>query len=261
MKANESKTIVFITGAFVHNSGWDQWKTYFEAEGYRVLAPAWPAKDAPVETLRKRQPDPAIAALRLTQVVDHFAKIIRELPEKPILIGHSMGGLMTQLLVQKDLAAAGIAIHSVPPQGVMTLKFSFLKATWGPLGLFTSANKSFLMSFKQWQYAFTNGMPEAIQRETYEQSVIPESKRISRDTLTSAAKIDFKKPHAPLLIMAGTEDHIMPASLNRTNFKKYAQNNGSVTEFKEFAGRNHFVVGQPTWRENADYILDWIERH
>lgn len=95
------------------------------------------------------------------------------------------------------------------------------------------------------------------QQESYDQNVIPESKRISRDGLTSAAKIDFKKPHAPLLFVACTEDNIMPASLNYSNYKKY-KNSASVTDFKEFAGRNHYVLGQATWKENADYILEWL---
>ncbi len=260
MKIINSKTVLFITGNFVSNSGWDQWKTYFEAQGYTTLAPAWPFKDAPAAELRRRHPDQGIASLRLNQVVDYFAGIISSLPEKPILIGHSMGGLITQILLNRGLAAAAIAIHSVPPQGVITTKFSFFKATWGPLGFFTSTKKSFLMSFEQWQYAFTNGMNLADQKQAYEENVIPESKLISRDGLTSAAKIDFKKAHAPLLFVAGDEDHIMPSSLNYSNYKKY-KNDHSVTDFKEFKGRNHFVLGQPTWQENASYILDWIKSH
>jgi len=113
------------------------------------------------------------------------------------------------------------------------------------------------MSFEQWQYTFTNGMNLAEQHESYDANVIPESKLISRDGLTSAAKIDFKKQHAPLLFVAGDKDNIMPSSLNYSNYKKYKHAN-SITDFKEFKGRNHFVLGQPTWKENAEYILNWI---
>lgn len=257
MKTINSKTVLFVTGNFVSNSGWDQWKTYFENQGYTTLAPAWPHKDAPAAELRRRHPDAGIASLRLTQVVDHFANIIKSLPEKPIIIGHSMGGLITQLLIQRGLGVAGVVIHSVPPQGVFTSRFSFYKATWGALGFFTSAKKTFLMSLKQWQYAFTNGMSLEDQLKSYDENVIPESKLLSRDGLTSAARIDFKKPHSPLLFVAGTEDNIMPASLNHSNYKKY-KDAGSVTDFKEFEGRNHFVLGQSTWKENADYILEWL---
>ena len=116
------------------------------------------------------------------------------------------------------------------------------------------------MSFSQWQYAFTNGMSLEDQKSSYEESVIPESHNLARDGLRSVAKVDFKKPHVPLLFVSGTEDNIMPASLNHTNYKKY-KHAESVTDYKEFAGRNHYVLGQPTWKEDADYILNWIATH
>lgn len=167
---------------------------------------------------------------------------------------------MTQIIVNRDLAAAGIAIHPVPPLGVFPYEFSFLKAGWKSLGLFTSLKKTYLMSFKDWQYAFVNGMPLKDQQLAYEQNTIPESKTVARGGLTSAAAVDFSKPHVPLLIVAGSEDNIIPPHLNFRNFRKYAKN-GSVLDYKEFEGRNHFVIGLPTWKENADYILNWIDKH
>jgi pimeloyl-ACP methyl ester carboxylesterase len=256
MAKNHSKTILFITGAFVSNACWDDWKLFFEQQGFTTHAPAWLYKDAPAEVLRQRHPDAEVASIRLVQLIAHYEAIVRALPEKPLLIGHSIGGLIVQILVQRGLATAAIAIHSVPPQGIVTFKFSFLKAGWGPLGFFTSANKTFLMSFQQWQYAFTNGMPEAWQEKGY-CLVIPESKRVVRDTITAAAKVDFSKPHAPLLFIAGSTDHTIPASLNYDNYKKY-QDKGSVTDYKMFEGRNHFVLGQPGWQEIAVFILEWI---
>lgn len=259
MKNIQTKTILFITGAFVHNSCWDDWKTYFEYQGYNTHAPPWPNKDASAEELRNRQPDAAIASNRLAALTDYYSNMVEQLPEKPILIGHSIGGLLVQLLLQRELAAAGIAIHSVPPQGIMTFKWSLLKAGWGPLGFFTSTRKSYLMSFKQWQYAFTNGMPCQEQKQAYYQQAIPESKLIVRDTITRAARINFEKPHAPLLLTSGSTDHTIPASLNYSNYKKYLKG-GSVTDYKEFNGRNHFVLGQSTWKEDAEFILGWIQK-
>jgi len=263
MKSSSSKTILFVTGAFVHNSGWDTWKTYFESKGYKTLAPAWPFKDAPTAAdLRNRQPnDTDLAALTLTELVDHYANIAKSLPEKPIAIGHSLGGLITQILVNRDLVVAGVAIHPVPPQGVIPYEFSFLKAGWKSLGLFTSLKKTYLMSLSDWQYAFTNGMSLADQKASWEANTIPESKTVARGGLTSAAKVDFNKPHPPLLITSGSEDNILPPSLNIRNFKAYKKDNGSVTDYKEFPGRNHYVVGQPTWKEDADYILDWLDKN
>ena len=114
------------------------------------------------------------------------------------------------------------------------------------------------MSFKEWQYAFTNGMALEEQQTAYNQLVVPESKKVLREGLTKIARIDFKKQHAPLLFISGSEDHIMPASLNYSNYKKYRKDN-SITDYKEFKGRNHYVLGLPTWQEEADYILDWTQ--
>ncbi|RFZ85154.1 alpha/beta hydrolase [Mucilaginibacter terrenus] len=253
-----SKTIVFITGAFVASNCWDEWKKFFEAKGYDCLVIPWPNKDAPAKVLRSRQPSEAIASMRLQRLTDYYASQINFLPEKPILIGHSMGGLITQLLLQRNLAAAGVAIHSVAPQGVICFSLAMLRSVWGPLGYFSSTKKSFLMSFSQWQFAFTNGMPEAEQKATYDKFCIPESKMISRDGLTKVAKIDFTRPHAPLLITAGSTDHIVPAKLNYATYKKYRSQ--GITSFKEFEGRNHLVLAQPTWHEDAQYIYEWLNK-
>ena len=260
MKIAKTKTIVFVTGAFVTHAGWKEWQTYFESKGYQTIAPAWPGKDAPAAELRAKHPDgnQVLTDLTLKELVDHYISVIKALPEKPIVIGHSLGGLMTQIIVNRDVAAAGIAIHPVPPLGVFPYEFSFLKAGWRSLGLFTSMKKTYLMSFKKWQYAFVNGMSLDEQKKAYEENTIPESKRVARGGLSSAAKVDFSKMHVPLLITSGSEDNILPPHLNFRNFKKYKKN-GSVLDYKEFPGRNHFVVGQPSWKEDADYILNWIK--
>ena len=259
MKTTLPKNIVFITGAFVSSDCWNDWKIYFEQQGYNTIVPAWPYKDAPACTLRQRHPDADVAGQRLANLTAYFENIVKELPEKPILIGHSMGGLITQLLLQKDMAAAGIAIHSLQPQGIFTFKFSFYKAGWAALGFFTDTKKTYLMSFPEWQYAFTNGMPYEEQKEAYYNLLVPESKLLIRDATTNAAKVDFTRPHAPLLFLSGSTDRFIPASLNYTNYKKYTHRE-SVTAYKEFAGRNHFVLGQPGWKEHADFILNWLTK-
>lgn len=253
------KTIVFITGAFVSHKVWDGWKAYFETKGYTTIAPPWPFKDAGVQELRNRQPnDTELAKLRLEDLTGHYSKIIAALPEKPILIGHSLGGLITQILINRDLAAVGIAIHSVPPKGVFSFEWSFLKSVWKPLGFLSSPNKTHLMSLKEWKYAFTNGMDEKEQLISYETYCIPESKRVLRDGLGNMAKVDFEKHHAPLLFVTGTTDHIVPNSLNYENYMKYNRTH-SVTDYKEFTGKNHYVLGLPTWHDEADYIISWLD--
>jgi pimeloyl-ACP methyl ester carboxylesterase len=260
MKKINSKNIVFVHGAFVGRNCWDEWVPYFESKGYKVTVPSWPHKEAPPAELRRRQPDPDIANLRMQDLIDHYTNVVNGLDEKPIAIGHSFGGLITQILLNRDLVDAGIAIHSVMPQGVFPHQFSFFKATWGPLGYLTPVHDSFLFTMDQWKYAFANGQSDEEAKRTYDLLVVPESKHISRDALTKTAHVDFKKPHNPLLFIAGSEDHIMPADLNHANFKKY-EDNGSVKEFIEIAGNNHSVLGLPNWRQVADYSLEWIDKN
>lgn len=261
MKANQSKTIVFVTGAFVSHLGWKPWQAWFENKGYTTYAPSWPNKEGTAKELRNKRPhDVALAKTTLTDVFTKYADFIQALPEKPIVIGHSFGGLITQLLVNRGLAAAAVAVHSVPPFGVIPYEFSFLKAGWRSLGLFTSLDKTYMMSFETWQYAFTNGMSLADQEKSYEDNTIPESKRAARGGLSLAAKVNFKKAHAPLLFIAGGKDNIIPATLNKRNFKRYSDKR-SVTDFKQFDDHNHFVVGLQDYPVTAEYIYNWIMQH
>jgi pimeloyl-ACP methyl ester carboxylesterase len=252
-----SKTVVFVTGAFVSHRGWADWKTYFESKGFNAVLPSWPKKNGVPSELRDDKNSP-IGSIRLNDVIEHYADIIKGLPEKPIAIGHSLGGLITQVLLERGLVEAGIVIHSVPPQGIIPYEFSFLKAGWRALGLFTNTRKPYIMSFKTWQYAFTNGMSLAEQKASYESSVIPESKLAARDGLTSAAHVDFNKPRGPLLMISGSTDNIIPASLNFRNFKAYQNNKSSVTDLKLFEGRNHYTINLAGWEQVADHILNWL---
>ena len=253
-----AKSIVFITGTFIGNNCWDEWKIYFESKGFKCVAPAWPNKNASPEELRNRPANDPIASNTLTSLKDHFASIIRALPEKPILIGHSLGGLIVQLLLQQELGTAGVAIHSFPPQGVNRFWLSFLKAIWEAMVLFTSSRQTYLMSFSKWKYTIANGMDYEHQKELYYQYAIPESKKIIREAFKCVAKIDFNKPHAPLLLTSGSNDKLIPASLNYNNYEKYATGN-SITDYIEFKAHTHLVFGVPDWRQGADFILHWLQ--
>lgn len=250
-----TKTIVFIHGMYMNPLSWEDWIAYFQQKGYDCLAPAWPGRDQPVEELRRKASDPALARLTLSNVVKNMTDLITNLPEKPVLIGHSMGGLIVQLLLQKDLAVAGVAIDSAPPMGVLTTKWSFLKSNLPHITPFAPQDNPVEMSFKRFQYTFVNGLPLAEQQAAFERYVVPESRRVPRESLS--ARVDFHKPHPPLLLIAGSADHLIPASLNKTNFKRY-KSSTSVTVYKEFPGRTHFIIGQKNWEEVANYILGWL---
>lgn len=259
-----SNTVVFIHGNFVSKHCWDAWVARYEARGYRCLAPAYPGRDQSVAALKRSPNEPILSTLTIEQVIDHLANTIQALPEKPIVIGHSFGGLLTQLIVQRGLASAAVAIDSVPPPGVVTLKWSFLRSLWPVVNPFISASKPYYMPFEHFQYTFVNDLPLDEQRAAYDAQVVPESRRLGRGGLSRNARIDFTREHAPLLLIAGEQDHIMPASLNYSNFKRYRKGNaGSITEFKQFPGRAHYsvIAGDDThWEEVADYALAWASR-
>ena len=254
-----TKTIVFIHGLHMTRHCWDQWHERYTARGYTCHAVAWPGRDLPVEQLKARHPDSTLARLTLAEVVDHHRRYIHELTEAPIIIGHSMGGLITQILLQENLAVAGVALDSAPPLGVLTTKWSFLKSNWPVFNPFASLKKSYYMPFEAFQYAFVNGLPLKEQQAVYQHHAVPESLRAARGALTGLAIINFKQAHVPLLFIAGTRDHIIPASLVRSNYARY-KHAASVTDFKEYPERTHFLLGQSGWQEIADDILMWLEK-
>ncbi|RZJ49171.1 MAG: alpha/beta hydrolase [Flavobacterium sp.] len=248
---------MFITGAFVSHSCWKEWIVFFENKGYKAVAPPWPYKNDLAEILRNEHPNSKIASLRLQHVLNYYIEIIEKLPEKPILIGHSYGGLLTQLLIQKEMAAAGVCINSIPPQSVAN--FRFYKTIWKTLGYFSSVKKTYLMTFEDWQKTFTNEMTFEDQKEYYRNLVTPESKLVLRDIITKKAKINFKKRHEPLLFLSGSNDNFIPPSLNYSNFKKY-KNLYSITCYKEVKDKNHLILNQSGWENIALIITDWIEK-
>ncbi len=191
----------------------------------------------------------------ITRVVKQYTEKVKLLSEKPIIIGHSMGGLIVQLLLQQNLALAGVAIDSAPPMGLITAKWSFLKSNWPHITPFISKEKPIAMTFERFQYTFVNSMPLADQKLAYEKYVVPESRQVPLEALS--ARIDFSKPHPPLLFISGGADHIVPAALNKANFNRYKRS-ASKIDYKEFPGRVHFTIGQQGWENVANYILAWL---
>ena len=250
--------IVFVHGLFVTRTCWREWIARFERLGHRCIAPAYPARDAAPADLRARHPDPATAAVTLPQVLDVFTKAIRDLDQPPILIGHSFGGLLVQLLLQRQLGGCGVAIDSVPPAGVISLRWSFLRSLLPPLNPLAPASSPYLMSFRHFCYTFVNTLPPAAQRAAYDAQVAPESRRLARSGLSSLARVDFASTRPPLLLIAGSKDNIMPASLNRTNWRRYRKS-PATTAYQEFAGRDHFLIGAPGWEQIADFALQWAQ--
>jgi pimeloyl-ACP methyl ester carboxylesterase len=253
-----SKTIVFVHGLFMNPHSWDHWIAFFEAKGYHCYAPAYAFHQGDPASLRS-DIDTGLGTLNFAQVIDSLVAFIDNLPEKPILIGHSMGGLAVQKLIALDKGIAGICIDPAPPKGVFSFKWSFLKAnlpTINPL----KGNSVCLPSVKWFHYAFCNTLTMEQTQSAYNEFVVPESRNIPRSSIGKDGKIIFNLPHKPLLFIAGEVDNIVPASLIRKNFNAYKDTAGIKT-FKSFAGRGHFLCGEPGWEEIAAYISQWINGH
>lgn len=253
----KTKTIVLIHGLFMNAKSWAGWKARFEAAGYEVIVPEFPHHSGEPADLRKNIPD-GLRTLDLDGAIAPFEAAIRKLQEPPILIGHSIGGLIVQILLNRGLGAMGVSIDPAPPRGVFTSKWSFIKANLPTVSPF-KGNSPCLPSVRWFQYAFCNTLTIEETQRIYDEFVVPEARNIPRQSTMKAGKADWAKQHAPLLIIAGGKDNIVPASLNRSNFKKYKPGTG-VCEFKEFPEATHMLCGLPGWEEIADYIKAWIER-
>jgi len=251
-----SKDIVLIHGNFVNDTSWNEWKRYYEQKGYKVYTPANPGHDGdPSELRAKVHPD--LVKTGFIDVVNNIAKLIESLPEKPLVIGHSMAGMATLKLVEMGKAAAGVSIDGAPPKNVFP-PFQTLKTVLPAFGFF-SFKKYFMGSRKWYDYSFFNTIPAAEKEKAFERFAVPESYKVSRQlVLNSFSNIDFNKPHAPILFIGGGSDNIFPPGLTRSIAGRYKDANSRV-DVKIFEGKSHFICGEPGWEMVADHILDWYE--
>ena len=241
---------------------WDRWRQRFEARGYKCVAPAWPFLDHPVADLQ-RAPDPRFGKLGIGEIVDNYASIIRDFESPPILVGHSFGGLFVQMLLDRGLGAAGVAIDPAPPKGVLP-GMNSVRAGLPVLLGWNSWQRVRRMSLRHFQWAWVHTLSEPEQRAAYQQ-VVPTSGRIFLQALlapfTDVTKVNYRNDRrAPLLIIAGELDRTVEAKVNQANFRKYARS-AAVTHYSEFAARTHWIVRQPGWEEVADLALDWLGQH
>ena len=255
-------TIVLIHGFWVTPRSWEEWVAYYQDKGYRVLAPAYPGFEVEVEALRA-DPTP-IENLTVQGVVDHLTEVIGALERPPILMGHSAGGVFTQLMLDRGYGAVGVVMDSAPTEGVPVVPLSQLKSTFPALRT-VGRKKAAGFTFEQWHYAFCNTFPEERSGSCTSATTSPPrcgscgaapSPPWSPATRTPSSTT--QRPRAPLLFISGTHDHLMPPSVQRSNAKHYKSN--TVTEVKEFEGP-HLLPSRDDWQEVADYALDWAVRH
>lgn len=258
-------TIVLVHGLYMTPLSWEHWIDRYQREGYRVLAPAWPGMDGDVGDLR-RDPSP-IANLTASAILDHYERIIRDLERPPIIMGHSFGGAFTQILLNRGLGAAGVAIDSAAVRGVLDLPISTLRSGLPLLRNPLRRHAAIALTPRQFHYAFTNTLSEQESRKVYERYQVPGSRSILLEGASAnfnprtALRVDFgNDARAPLLFIAGGRDHIIPASTNRSNAARYGKSK-AITAFKEFPDRSHYTLGQEGWEEVADHALSWATEY
>jgi pimeloyl-ACP methyl ester carboxylesterase len=242
-------TIVLINGLWMTALCWQQWVKQYSRKGYCVVARSWPGMESDIERLRR---DPSsFALLGLTDVVAHYERIIRELETPPIIIGHGFGGLVTQILLDRGWGAAGVAIAPAPPKGGFRSVFRNLKL----------ALKSRLLTARRFHQDFANTLGEAASSAAFERYAVPAPKRMLLQT--AFANLDSEAANtvrfhndsrAPLLLVAGGKDRLVPPSVVKANFDSYRESKAE-TDYKEYPNQAHFTLTQET--KVADYILGW----
>ncbi len=266
MTTSAPDTIVLVHGLWVTPRSWEDWVAHYEAKGFTVVAPGYPGFDVEVEALRAN-PE-IIARLTVPETVDHLASVVRAQPRAPIIIGHSFGGTLTQLLLARGLGAVGVAVNSAPPEGVRVTPPSQAKSLLPVLR--NPANRRRAVGFtpKEFHYAFTNTLSAEDSRRVWERYAIPAPGAWVWDYgLIANFKpgrqetwVDFTADRAPLLFIGGSEDHIMPPSVNKANARRYRRS-PALTEYDEFEGRDHWTCGAPGWQAVADHALTWALEH
>jgi pimeloyl-ACP methyl ester carboxylesterase len=257
-------TIVLIHGFWVTPRSWETWIPYYEAKGYRVIAPGYPGFEVEVEALNENtQP---IVDLRVPAIVENFEAELAKLDKAPIIMGHSAGGAFTQILLDHGFGACGVAINSAPTEGVKVVPATQIKATFPVLKNPANHHKAVGYTLEQWKYAFTNGFSDEESERLYERYHVPASGRILWDSVLANIEpghqgtwVNYKNDdRAPLLFISGDRDNLMPPRIQQSNMKHYKSN--TITEIKEFEGP-HLLPSGPNWKEVADYALDWALEH
>ena len=253
-------TIVLINGLWMTSLCWENWVKHYADKGYRVIAANWPGMEGDVEQLRR---DPSsFANLGVTEVVDHYEQIIGELESPSVIIGYGFGGLVAQVLLDRGWGAAGVAIASAPVGGTNRLPLSIVKLAFSVLGN-SFRNKTASLTAEQFHRAFANSLTETESLDAFKRYIVPAPNRVLVQTAFAnfsrhtAITVNFRNDtRAPLLLVAGGRDRIVPRSLVKANFELYRESKAE-TDYKEFPDRTHFMVGQQGWERVADYVLGW----
>jgi pimeloyl-ACP methyl ester carboxylesterase len=262
--SNGAVPVVFIHGLWLLPSSWDRWAQLFEEAGYVALTPGWP--DDP-ETVEEAHANPEVLAGKTTgQVADHFSELIGDLDTMPAVIGHSLGGLVTEIIAGRGLSAASVAISPAPFRGVLPLPISELRSSAPVLLNPANRNRAVPLTYKQFRYAFANAVSEVEAQELYAAFAVPtpgaplfQSASSNLNPWTEA-KVDTRNPgRGPMLIISGEKDHTVPWAIANASFKEEHRNDG-VTEIVKIPDRGHALTIDAGWRTVAETALAFVKR-
>jgi len=265
-KANQTgrTPVVFIHGLWLLPSSWDRWAQAFEEAGYAALTPSWPDDPATVEEAR-RNPE-VFAKKTVGQVADHVGEVIGKLTKKPAVIGHSFGGLLTQIVAGRGLSVASVAIDPAPFRGVLPLPISSLRSAMPVLGNPANRGRAVALTLDQFKYGWANALSDEEATQLHETYHVPAPGAPLFQAATAnlnpwtEAKVNSKSPdRGPLLIISGEKDHTVPWAIANASFKKQRRNEG-VTEIKKVPNRGHALTIDSGWREVADTALAFVKR-
>ncbi|UKY48925.1 alpha/beta hydrolase [Streptomyces inhibens] len=265
INAGSRTPVVFVHGLWLLASSWERWARVFEEAGYAPVMPGWP--DDP-DTVAEANAHPEVfAGKSVRQVADHFAGLIGRLERKPVVIGHSFGGLITQMIAGRGLSAASVAIDPAPFRGVLPLPLSSLRAASVVLGNPANYHRAVPLTYDQFRYSFANAVSEEEAKELYERFAVPApgeplfQAALANINPWTEAKVDTLSPErGPLLIISGAKDHTVPWVIANASYKKQQRNQNAVTEITEMKGRGHALTIDSGWREVADTALAFIRR-
>lgn len=269
MNSTDKTPIVLIHGLWMTPKSWDRWAERFRAQGHEVIIPGWPGiDDRSVEDIRR---DPsALKGIGLKQIADNYERIIRALPVKPIIMGHSFGGVLTQMLADRGLGAAYVGVAPGQTAGVTALPLSTLWTGTPILSNPFGINGAKPLSKRHFHFTFGNDLPRAASDALWEEYAVNSYNKVFFEGVTSVLNekdgvthVDYARAdRAPLLVITGEIDHVVPPAIGRAIVKKYhSSGSTAIVEYKEYAGRTHRLVSQDGWEEIADYALTWAVEH
>ncbi|PRA79661.1 alpha/beta hydrolase [Microbacterium sp. MYb66] len=269
MNTTDKTPIVLIHGLWMTPASWNTWAERFRAKGHEVIVPGWPGiDDRSVEDIRR---DPsALKGIGLKQIVDHYERIIRALPVKPIVMGHSFGGVITQMLADRGVGAAYVGVAPGQTAGITTLPLSTLWTGTPILANPFGRNGAKPLSKRHFHFTFGNDLSRADSDRLWEESAVNSYNRVFFEGVASAfnekggvTHVDYARTdRAPLSVITGEIDHVVPPAIGRAIVKKYLSTGSpAVVEYKEYPGRTHRLVSQDGWEEIADDALAWAVAH